>query len=79
MERTSDLHGKPAPLSASRYITIKNLVNYNSHVFIKRGEDIFASDQLVTNRVQEIGEKGVNKFFIRRHKETMHDWHNKVS
>lgn len=36
--------------------------------------DIFASDSLVTSRVQEIGENGVNKFFIRRLKEEMKDW-----
>jgi superfamily II DNA or RNA helicase len=37
-------------------------------------KDIFASDSLVTSRVQEIGEKGINKFFIRRLKEEMKDW-----
>ncbi|MBU2648358.1 DUF3883 domain-containing protein [bacterium] len=36
--------------------------------------DIFASDSLVTSRVREIGENGVNKFFIRRLKEEMKDW-----
>lgn len=38
--------------------------------------DIFASDNLVTERVNEIGENGVNKFFIRRLKEEMKDWQN---
>lgn len=37
-------------------------------------KDIFASDSLVTSRVQEIGERGINKFFIRRLKEEMKDW-----
>ena len=37
-------------------------------------EDIFASDSLVTSRIQEIGTSGVNKFFIRRLKEEMKDW-----
>lgn len=36
--------------------------------------DIFASDNLVTERVNEISESGVNKFFIRRLKEEMRDW-----
>ena len=40
-------------------------------------EDIFSSDSLVTSRVQEISENGVNKFFIRRLKEEMKDWHGK--
>jgi SNF2 family DNA or RNA helicase len=37
-------------------------------------EDVFASNNLVTARIKEIGEKGVNKFFIRRLKEDMKDW-----
>lgn len=37
-------------------------------------QDIFASDDLVTDRVNEISETGVNKFFIRRLKEEMRDW-----
>ena len=37
-------------------------------------EDIFASDSLVTSRIQEVGQSGVNKFFIRRLKEEMRDW-----
>lgn len=36
--------------------------------------DIFASDSLVTERVNEISESGINKFFIRRLKEEMKDW-----
>ena len=38
-------------------------------------EDIFASDTMVNERVQEIGKDGVNKFFIRRLKEEMRDWY----
>lgn len=37
-------------------------------------KDIFASDSLVTSRVQEIEENGANKFFIRRLKEQIRDW-----
>ena len=37
-------------------------------------QDIFASDSLVTSRIQEVGQSGVNKFFIRRLKEEMRDW-----
>lgn len=37
-------------------------------------EDIFASDTLVTSRINEINESGINKFFIRRLKEQMKDW-----
>jgi superfamily II DNA or RNA helicase len=37
-------------------------------------EDIFASDTLVTERVREVSESGINKFFIRRLKEDMNDW-----
>lgn len=37
-------------------------------------EDIFSTDTLVTERVRELGENGVNKFFIRRLKEEMRDW-----
>lgn len=40
--------------------------------------DIFASDSLVTSRIKEIGENGVNKFFIRRLKEGMKDWNGKA-
>lgn len=36
--------------------------------------DIFASDTLVTKRVKEYEENGINKFFIRRLKEDMQDW-----
>jgi len=35
---------------------------------------IFASDTLVKERIKELGEQGVNKFFIRRLKEEMRDW-----
>lgn len=35
---------------------------------------IFASDTLIDDRIKEIGEQGVNKFFIRRLKEEMRDW-----
>lgn len=37
-------------------------------------EDIFSSDTLVTDRINEVGKTGVNKFFIRRLKEEMKDW-----
>jgi superfamily II DNA helicase RecQ len=37
-------------------------------------EDIFASDNLVTSRINEINESGINRFFIRRLKEQMKDW-----
>ena len=39
-------------------------------------EDIFATTDLVTERVRELTETGVNKFFIRRLKEDMRDWEN---
>jgi SNF2 family DNA or RNA helicase len=37
-------------------------------------EDIFASDSLVTSRINEMNDAGINKFFIRRLKEQMKDW-----
>ena len=37
-------------------------------------EDIFATSDLVTDRVRQLGETGANKFFIRRLKEDMRDW-----
>lgn len=37
-------------------------------------EDIFASDVLVTDRINELSKTGANKFFIRRLKEEMKDW-----
>lgn len=37
-------------------------------------EDVFASDTLVTSRINEINESGINKYFIRRLKEQMKDW-----
>ena len=37
-------------------------------------EDIFATADLATERVRELGMNGVNKFFIRRLKEDMKDW-----
>ncbi|MCY7349597.1 MAG: DUF3883 domain-containing protein [Cytophagaceae bacterium] len=40
-------------------------------------EDIFSTDTLVTERVKELGENGINKFFIRRLKEDMRDWQGK--
>jgi len=36
--------------------------------------DVFASDTLVTSRINEINDSGINKFFIRRLKEQMKDW-----
>jgi len=40
-------------------------------------EDIFANDNLVTSRIQEVSKTGVNRFFIRRLKEQMKDWNQK--
>jgi superfamily II DNA or RNA helicase len=37
-------------------------------------EDIFQTEDLASNRVQELEKTGVNKFFIRRLKEDMKDW-----
>jgi len=37
-------------------------------------KDIFASDDLVTSRVKQFEETGINRFFIRRLKEQMRDW-----
>ena len=37
-------------------------------------EDIFATSEMVTERVRELSETGANKFFIRRLKEDMKDW-----
>lgn len=36
--------------------------------------DIFSTDQLVQERIQDVAQTGTNKFFIRRLKETMVDW-----
>ncbi|MBN8676636.1 MAG: DUF3883 domain-containing protein [Chitinophagales bacterium] len=38
-------------------------------------EDIFATEELASARVQELEHDGINKFFIRRLKEDMKDWH----
>jgi superfamily II DNA or RNA helicase len=37
-------------------------------------EDIFATDDIAAKRVKELGNDGLNKFFIRRLKEDMKDW-----
>jgi len=37
-------------------------------------EDIFSTDTLVTSRIKNLEESGINKFFIRRLKEEMKDW-----
>ena len=37
-------------------------------------EDIFASDNLVSERINDLQQNGTNKFFIRRLKEQMKDW-----
>ena len=37
-------------------------------------EDIFATPDLAAERVKELSEDGINKFFIRRLKEDMRDW-----
>lgn len=38
-------------------------------------EDIFATSDLASERVKELSQDGVNKFFIRRLKEDMKDWY----
>lgn len=40
-------------------------------------EDIFATDDIASQRVKELGHNGLNKFFIRRLKEDMKDWQGK--
>lgn len=40
-------------------------------------EDIFATTELASQRIKEIEENGINRFFIRRLKEDMKDWDNK--
>lgn len=40
-------------------------------------QDIFSSDALVNERINELGKNGANKFFIRRLKEEMRDWDQK--
>ena len=37
-------------------------------------EDIFATDDVASDRVKELSKEGLNKFFIRRLKEDMKDW-----
>jgi SNF2 family DNA or RNA helicase len=37
-------------------------------------EDIFATNEIASTRVKELGHNGINKFFIRRLKEEMKDW-----
>lgn len=37
-------------------------------------EDIFATDEIASKRVQELEHNGINKFFIRRLKEDMKNW-----
>jgi superfamily II DNA or RNA helicase len=37
-------------------------------------EDIFATAEIASTRVKELGHNGINKFFIRRLKEDMKDW-----
>ncbi len=39
-------------------------------------EDIFSSDTMVNDRINELQKTGTNKFFIRRLKEQMKDWDN---
>ncbi len=66
-ERSEHLLLLTATPHRGRKDTFKNLLQLLD-------QDIFASDDLVTDRVKEISESGVNKFFIRRLKEEMHDW-----
>jgi SNF2 family DNA or RNA helicase len=40
-------------------------------------EDIFATNELASTRVQELEQNGINRFFIRRLKEDMKDWQGK--
>ena len=40
-------------------------------------EDIFATDEMAAERVKNLERDGLNKFFIRRLKESMTDWENK--
>ncbi|MBS1794107.1 MAG: DUF3883 domain-containing protein [Acidobacteria bacterium] len=40
-------------------------------------EDIFATEDIATARIREYETGGINKFFIRRLKEDMKDWHGK--
>jgi len=40
-------------------------------------EDIFATDEIASTRIKELELNGINKFFIRRLKEDMKDWHDK--
>jgi len=40
-------------------------------------EDIFATSDLASARVKEMEHDGINRFFIRRLKEDMKDWHGK--
>jgi len=39
-------------------------------------EDIFATNEIASTRVKELGQNGINKFFIRRLKEDMKDWNS---
>ena len=40
-------------------------------------EDIFATEEIATTRINELEHNGINKFFIRRLKEDMKDWKGK--
>lgn len=40
-------------------------------------EDIFATEDIANTRIKELEAGGINKFFIRRLKEDMKDWHDK--
>jgi SNF2 family DNA or RNA helicase len=40
-------------------------------------EDIFATEDIANTRIRELETGGINKFFIRRLKEDMKDWHGK--
>ncbi len=40
-------------------------------------EDIFATNDIASTRIKELGHNGINKFFIRRLKEDMKDWQGK--
>jgi SNF2 family DNA or RNA helicase len=40
-------------------------------------EDIFATEDIANTRIKDLEKGGINKFFIRRLKEDMKDWHGK--
>ena len=47
------------------------------HLLALLDPDIFATDALVDERINELSHSGTNRFFIRRLKESMVDWNRK--